>query len=594
MKQVKCEMCGSTDMMKQNGVFVCQSCGMKYSVENKKKMMIEGVVEVTGTVSVDKTNDLQNWLTLARRAKNSDDANNAFKYYSLIHEQEPTNWEAWFYFYYYQLFVHRNVPTPFANEIDDILKAMWSQVNEQDRKNTVTEIITMLNKSIMLCTKYEDTYKIVGSRIIDIKKSLDFEFVMFLLLYNVIVSIKGKGDTYTELLTSLSLNALKVAKVFSDESFYGEGYTLEVLELRKNLQLSEDHKERRNDIEMMIINIVDFLISNHVSPQGFGSVYCCKSEDDKDYHRDLYRGDLMVNHYSPIFKGQLIWLGSKAILENIKNKIELLNSNCRPWDFSKTEEYNRNRISEYNKELTQLVNKAKLFQKDFESPNYYEQHPLPTTDGETLKQIIKELKDLNENYKKNFKLENITLSSNILYSPEQAYSLRYDKIKEQIDKYNKKYERDYNSLLEQAIKFDSQFTFPNLVKTNPLKVEHFLERPDPIQSAIDEIQYAWKREGCFGFIGLLFGGVISCLIALCLGCFGGNDKDAAWIFFLAIGCGLFFRFVFKDLFGHKGITLFAILSAIIAVVLWNVVFLSEPEMNNGMMYIVLLVYTICL
>ena len=130
-------------------------------------------------------------------------------------------------------------------------------------------------------------------------------------------------------------------------------------------------------------------------------------------------------------------------------------------------------------------------------------------------------------------------------------------------------------------------------KNLSLKVEHFLERPDPIQSAIDEIQYAWKREGCFGFIGLLSMGVISCLFALFLGCAYGNAKDdTIYIpFVLAIGCGLFFRFVFKDLFGHKGITLFAILSAIIAVVLWNIII---PEMNNGMMYIVLLVYAICL
>lgn len=44
MKQLTCEMCGSTDLIKQNGVFVCQSCGTKYSVETAKKMMVEGNV----------------------------------------------------------------------------------------------------------------------------------------------------------------------------------------------------------------------------------------------------------------------------------------------------------------------------------------------------------------------------------------------------------------------------------------------------------------------------------------------------------------------------------------------------------------------
>jgi len=55
MKQLTCEMCGGTDLVKDGGVFVCQTCGCKYSVEEAKKMMIEGVVEVTGTVRIDDT-----------------------------------------------------------------------------------------------------------------------------------------------------------------------------------------------------------------------------------------------------------------------------------------------------------------------------------------------------------------------------------------------------------------------------------------------------------------------------------------------------------------------------------------------------------
>ena len=55
MRELTREMCGSTDLVKQDGVFVCQSCGCKYSVEEAKKMMIDGTVEVTGTVKVDNT-----------------------------------------------------------------------------------------------------------------------------------------------------------------------------------------------------------------------------------------------------------------------------------------------------------------------------------------------------------------------------------------------------------------------------------------------------------------------------------------------------------------------------------------------------------
>jgi len=58
MKRLQCEICGSTDIIKQNGIFVCQSCGIKYSPEEAKKMMIDGAMEVTGSVGIDKTTDL--------------------------------------------------------------------------------------------------------------------------------------------------------------------------------------------------------------------------------------------------------------------------------------------------------------------------------------------------------------------------------------------------------------------------------------------------------------------------------------------------------------------------------------------------------
>ena len=41
MKRLVCEMCGGTDLIKQDGVFVCQSCGCKYSVEEARKMLKE-------------------------------------------------------------------------------------------------------------------------------------------------------------------------------------------------------------------------------------------------------------------------------------------------------------------------------------------------------------------------------------------------------------------------------------------------------------------------------------------------------------------------------------------------------------------------
>lgn len=103
MKQLTCEMCGSTDLIKQDGVFVCQSCGTKYSIEEAKKMMVEGTVDVTGsTVKVDTSGELANLYQIARRAKDDNNGENAAKYYEMILVKDPTSWEANFYAVYYQ------------------------------------------------------------------------------------------------------------------------------------------------------------------------------------------------------------------------------------------------------------------------------------------------------------------------------------------------------------------------------------------------------------------------------------------------------------------------------------------------------------
>lgn len=108
MKRLVCEMCGGSDLVKQDGVFICQNCGTKYSVEEAKKMMVEGAVTVEGTVAVegtvkvDKSEELKNLYILARRAKEADNSENACKYYNEIVLKDPDNWEANFYLVYYK------------------------------------------------------------------------------------------------------------------------------------------------------------------------------------------------------------------------------------------------------------------------------------------------------------------------------------------------------------------------------------------------------------------------------------------------------------------------------------------------------------
>lgn len=95
MKALTCEMCGSTNLIKQDGVFVCQQCGTKYSVEEARKMMVEGTVSVQGTVSVDNSQRLENLYILGRRAIQNKSIEGV-DYYKRILEMDPYSKEAIF------------------------------------------------------------------------------------------------------------------------------------------------------------------------------------------------------------------------------------------------------------------------------------------------------------------------------------------------------------------------------------------------------------------------------------------------------------------------------------------------------------------
>lgn len=146
MKALVCEMCGGHDLIKQDGLYVCQDCGTKYTVEEAKKMMVEGTVEVAGTVKVDSSGKLSNLYQLARRARDDNNNDMAETYYNRILEEDPSSWEAAFYAVYYtamncKIANIQSAEISVNNCIDSVFQLMKESVTDEEQlKNDYTEV----------------------------------------------------------------------------------------------------------------------------------------------------------------------------------------------------------------------------------------------------------------------------------------------------------------------------------------------------------------------------------------------------------------------------------------------------------------------
>lgn len=152
MKRLTCELCGSNDLIKQDGYYVCQYCDTKYSVEDARKLMIEGTVDVTGsTVKVDSTDELANLYELARRARQTSNSEDAAKYYDLILVKDPTSWEATFYSTYYKAASCKIINiTSAAISVGNVLPTVVLMIDkyEEDKEAAMCEVI---NQTIKIC-----------------------------------------------------------------------------------------------------------------------------------------------------------------------------------------------------------------------------------------------------------------------------------------------------------------------------------------------------------------------------------------------------------------------------------------------------------
>ncbi|HCE61712.1 MAG TPA: hypothetical protein DEQ85_01885 [Clostridiales bacterium] len=160
MKALVCEMCGSPDLVKTDGMFVCQNCGTKYTVEEAKKMMVEGTVQIDNSAFVEK------YLANARRARTKGDWAEVEKYYNLVEQNATENIEAIFYSAYGKL--RTTLLDDFSAKWDNDIEVVKKSISvlddyfDMDHEPEQKQVIIDAMHDILMLTDVRENHIIVG------------------------------------------------------------------------------------------------------------------------------------------------------------------------------------------------------------------------------------------------------------------------------------------------------------------------------------------------------------------------------------------------------------------------------------------------
>lgn len=460
MKRLQCEMCGSTELIKKDGVFVCQSCGVKYSVEEAKKLMSDDVVEIRGSVDIDKSKDKSKWLIIARNASNSKDIKVALKYYTLIYEENPLDWEGRFFSQMYRLMNDKDNFDSFTTDVKSIFKIIQEDGIDNQKEICKTIIGTLHNYSKELVIPYEKLWK--EEKILKEKEEIErIERVN-----NIICNYDFPSSDFTKTvfhyfdkLVLFDVNLfLLYYEVYSCLKSYSFTEIVEGL-----LCLKKD-----------MLHIAKQLVSPYYKTMYLG--------DNYRYHIEVYEGiikririeipDGTKNKWNALINGihDLVdktggippFMSEIQIAEKSKKALEDLNKfySSQPKDNVLLENLN----SDYRKIRRKLIELIHKVQKDYTCENLAK----TISKDESLEIVTGKLNKLNESYfdRHNniefiFKNYGSSLES---YEYLFDYELKYRK---------RKYLEEYNQLLKKAKSIDRNYSCPNLAETNPIQINMY-------------------------------------------------------------------------------------------------------------------------
>ena len=136
MKAIVCEMCSSHEFKKEDGLFICEHCGTKYSVEEAKKLMVE----------IDNSKKMANLYERARKSLEVDDLEHAAEYYKQILDEVPNDWEAYFYSYLGETTSFTNSQAgSVAAKLGSTIPAAYDMAVETDNADEVAERVKLIS-----------------------------------------------------------------------------------------------------------------------------------------------------------------------------------------------------------------------------------------------------------------------------------------------------------------------------------------------------------------------------------------------------------------------------------------------------------------
>lgn len=164
MKALVCEMCGSQELVKQDGMYVCQNCGTKYDPEEAKKLMIE----VSGKVEIDRSKELENLFKAARNARSVSDSSSAISMYEKIIALQPDSWEATFYLVILKTYSLKNgeiqnAAISVSNCLRKVFQLIKSGIQfEEEKRIAVKEVVDeCYNTAVRLTNASHSFYSMV-------------------------------------------------------------------------------------------------------------------------------------------------------------------------------------------------------------------------------------------------------------------------------------------------------------------------------------------------------------------------------------------------------------------------------------------------